>query len=228
MVPEGIKGYRIEKIFSDLAKLSGYDKHKAEHAVIFLDEIDKLFLDDGENEFGSQISAQLLRMIEGRLISVELENEAKSLSFDTSKMLFILGGAFQNILDAKDEYEAVAGFAKKSKPKNKKIVLEDLYEYGVPKELIGRMDKIVNLKKLTQEDYYQILTSTQESPLLEFIDKVEINNNKVVVEENTLKEIANYASQNSLGARAIRQKLNQLFSEVMFESPESENKTFYL
>ncbi len=87
-------------------------------------------------------------------------------------MQFILGGAFQWILDEKAEAKATVGFARATtQEKSHSITLEDLYEQEIPKELLGRMNTIVNLHPLTERDYYNILTKSESSPLKEFIQK---------------------------------------------------------
>jgi len=236
MVSEGIVGYNIGKLAADILQKAENNLKKAEHCVVFFDEMDKLFHPDND-EYGSEVSHQLLRFIEGTTINIskqELYNSNKTTALSTHKMQFILGGAFQWILDKKKQ----SGLGKNmgflnnnATPGNKKhegISLEDLYEEDVPKELLGRMHTIVNLYPLTQEDYYKILTQSTASPLQEFINKINFHGDYVEIENKVIHAIAEYAAKSDLGVRSIRQIIKKLFAEALFLAPNPGNTTHYI
>ena len=236
MVSEGIVGYNIGKLAADILQKANYDIKKAEHAVVFFDEMDKLFHPDND-EYGSEVSHQLLRFIEGTTVNIpkqDLPVQDEGATLSTAKMQFILGGAFQWILDKKEKSTQIKsmGFLNSSKSTVRSdaqaVTLEDLYEEDVPKELLGRMHTIVNLYTLTQEDYYKILTQSSASPLQEFIDKVRFHGDYVVIEEEVIHAIAEYAVKSDLGVRSIRQILKKLFAQALFLAPEAGNKTHYI
>jgi ATP-dependent protease Clp ATPase subunit len=145
---------------------------------------------------------------------------------DTSNMQFILGGAFQWILDSKTETEVTVGFAKEKKLEHsKEISLEDLYRENIPKELLGRMNTIVNLKKLSVDNYFKILKTSKSSPLQEFINKVEFHGDTVEISDDTLYKVAMIAANSELGVRAVKQTLRAMFSEALFLAADGEHKT---
>jgi len=227
MVPEGIKGYSVSTLIQDVISLAGGSIYKASNAVVFLDEIDKLFIqEDSELNYGAKVASQLLRLLEGAMFAMEDSNYQVSTNFSAKYVQFILGGAFQPILDKKQEKKSVMGFATKpTKRYKQKITLEDLYSTNVPKELLGRMGAVVNLHPLNKEDYYKILTQSESSPLKEFINRVEFHGDTVDIDEHTLYEVAQYASKSKLGVRAIKQALKSMFSDALFYAADGEHKT---
>ena len=229
MVPEGIVGYSIGDLAKEILKLSNYDIHKATHCVIFFDEMDKLFKSDDDSNYGHKIASQLLRLIEGSMIKISytyIEREQLPHvieTLDSSNMQFILGGAFQWILDEKSKTKSTVGFAKPTvQEENHSITLEDLYEQDIPKELLGRMNTIVNLHPLTENDYYKILTKSESSPLKEFVKKIEFHGDTVDISDGTLREISKIAANSKLGVRSIKQTLKSMFKDALFIAPEGE------
>jgi len=236
MVSEGIVGYNIGKLAADILKKADFDIKKAEKAVVFFDEMDKLFHPDND-EYGSEVSHQLLRFIEGTTVNIpkqDLPGQDEGATLSTGKMQFILGGAFQWILDKKEKSTQTKSMGFLNKSKNtvqsdlKAVTLEDLYEEDVPKELLGRMHTIVNLYALTQEDYYKILTQSDKSPLQEFIDKVRFHGDDVVIDEDVIEAIAEYAAKSDLGVRSMRQILKKLFAQALFLAPEPGHKVHHI
>lgn len=226
MVAEGIVGYSIGDIGKDILKLANNNMNRATHCVVFFDEMDKLF---NNEEQGDNVASQLLRLIEGTKIKlsytyVELaENPDVIREVDSSNMQFILGGAFQWILDEKSKNKATVGFAKQTvQEENHSITLEDLYEQDIPKELLGRMNTIVNLHPLTENDYYKILTKSESSPLHEFIKKIEFHGDTVDISEDTLRQISKIAVNSKLGVRSIKQTLKSMFKDALFSTPDGE------
>jgi len=234
MVSEGIVGYNIGKLAADILKKAELNTEKAEHCVVFFDEMDKLFHPDGD-QYGSEVSHQLLRFIEGTTINIPKQDAdgVDKYKLNTHKMQFILGGAFQWIVDKKESnLDKSLGFLQDNSPTAKKtkrgITLEELYKEDVPKELLGRMHTIVNLYPLTQEDYYKILTQSDKSPLQEFIDKITFHGDSVIVDEDVLQAVAKYAVKSDLGVRSLRQILKKLFNNALFLAPGANHKTHHI
>ena len=234
MVGEGIVGYNIGKLAADILKKADFDMQKAEYTVVFFDEMDKLFHPDND-EFGSEISHQLLRFIEGTTVNIPKQDIGgeKEYKLDTHKMQFILGGAFQWVVDKKGTGLAKnMGFLQKgvvvAKEEQSRITLEDLYKEDVPKELLGRMHTIVNLYPLGEEDYYKILTQSDKSPLREFINKVTFHGDSVIVDDEVIHAVAKYAANSDLGVRSIRQILKKLFSDALFLAPGTKHRIHHI
>jgi len=230
MVPEGIKGYSVDSLIKDLINLSNGDMDKASKAVVFLDEIDKLFLNnDSDLNYGARVASQLLRLLEGGVFKIYDDNiltSRESIDFNAENIQFILGGAFQSILDNKQTKKPVMGFKKPlANNEMRKITLEDLYQNDVPKELLGRISSIVNLYPLSEDDYYKILTQSKSSPLNEFINKIAFHGDKVDINKETLQEVAKMAAESELGVRTIKQTLKSMFSDALFSVADGECKT---
>lgn len=226
MVPDGIKGYSMDSIGAELVKLSGGNINKLTHAVIFFDEIDKLFIDDSsDSQFGSKVAAQILRILEGGDLKVYKNDDTYTVK--TDNMFFILGGAFQSIIDEKQMRKSTVGFMENNtKDNNIAITLEDLYAYGVPKELLGRVGSVLNISKLNKDDYLNILTKSKSSPLAEFIAKIQYHGSSVDIDMDTLEKIAQKAAQSDLGARGLRQTLKLLFQDALFNAPDNSGKIY--
>ena len=229
MVPEGIKGYSVNSLIQDLIYLADEDIEKASKAVIFLDEMDKLFLgEDSDLNYSKRVTSQLLRLLEESTFKVydSTGGEKESIDFDTKNIQFILGGAFQSILDEKQKRKSVMGFTNDlTETPIQKITLEDLYKTEVPKELLGRMNSIVNIYPLSEDDYYKILTQSESSPLKEFINKINFHGDKVDINDETLQKVAKVAAESELGVRAIKQTLKGMFSDALFSAADGEYKT---
>ena len=235
MVSEGIVGYNVGKLAADIVKKANFKRYAAEHCVVFFDEMDKLFHPD-DDEYGSEVSHQLLRFIEGTTVNIPKQDMdgQEEYRLDTHRMQFILAGAFQWIIDQKQKRvsDSMGFLQEKSSPQYNKalkaITLEDLYKEDVPKELLGRMQSIINLYPLTEEDYYTILAQSDKSPLKEFIAKVEFHGDSVIIEDRVIRAVAKYAANSDLGVRSIRQILKKLFNEALFLAPERGNNTHYI
>lgn len=216
MVPTGIQGYSIDSMAPQIMRLAKNDMKKALTAVVFFDEIDKLFLNSDKSNYGNKIASQLLRLLEGTEITLNSND-----TITTQNMFFILGGAFQDIVDQKSQKKSVAGFANKDDLQSAEphITLEDLYAHSVPKELLGRVGTLINLAQLKEDDYYKILKLGKNSPLYEFTQKVEYHGASVKISDETLRHIANTASKSKLGVRGLRQLIKPFFDKALFEAP---------
>lgn len=228
MVPAGVKGYSLEDIGKELIDIADGDMKKLGSAVVFFDEVDKLLVsDDSELQYGARVTAAMLRLIEGG--ELKIYTNSQTITLDTSNMLFIFGGAFQSILDEKLLVRNTMGFLDNSQTKlSNEITLEDLYNYGVPKELLGRLGAIINLKLLTKEDYINILQNTHNSPLNEFVSKVEFHGSTVSIEKAVLEDIAQKALKSNLGVRGLRQLIKPLFEDILFEVANGVQKRYVI
>lgn len=223
LVEEGIVGKSINDIAKDVIRKANYDIELAKHSIVFFDEYDKLI----NKQSGQSIMVQLLRFAEGADMPINLTqydddkskfHEIQSLS--TKKMLIVFGGAFSWISNKSE-----VGFGK-VQTNTKKLSHEDIEKSGFPKELLGRIKQIIIFDRLTQDDYYKILTQSIDSPLNDYINKIEINDDKIIIEDGVLEKIAKIASSSDFGARKITQILENLFDEIIFKSPEKKIETF--
>jgi ATP-dependent Clp protease ATP-binding subunit ClpX len=226
MVPDGIVGYSLGDLAKDILSKANNNLYKAMHCVVFFDEADKLMT----SQYGRKVINQLLKLIEGTQIKKPYGSSDTVTELDSSNMQFIFGGAFQWILDEKSKTKTQVGFAQQERQEiqTPEITLDDLYADGLSKELLGRIGTIVNLTPLTEDDYYNILTKSDSSPLKKFVTKIEFHGDKVKIPDETLRSIAKMCTQSQLGVRAINQILKTLFKEALFIAPEGECKTHHI
>jgi len=182
LVPEGIVGIAVGDIIRMINDKIEDSKNR-KFCIVYFDEIDKLLLNQN-GTYSKEIISQLLKLIEGESANddEDLIIGGVRLRVDISNILFIFSGAFQKIYDKTD-----------------KISVESLYKENVAKEFLGRMGSIIFLDKLNENDYFNILKNSSDSPLKEFIKKVEFHGDKVKIDDDTIKEIAKMSVKKSLG-----------------------------
>jgi len=239
MVEEGIVGTSVSDIGREILRKSDNDVKRAEHAIVFLDEFDKTM---SGSAFGNTVVNQLLRIIEGAEISIQPNRwddagtRPAVSSLRTNDMFFILGGAFQNLLESKtvkkfgyvvqsqkDKTTADVGRKKTAAS----LCGKDLVELGFPKELDGRINAILTLKPLSEEDFYSILKS-DSSPLREYFKIVRSYGDDVKISEDALREIARQAAKIGLGARSLHKIACSVFEDILYESPNPAIETFLI
>jgi len=223
LVTTGIVGDSVDNIGKDLLRQTNYDIEKAQTSILFFDECDKLLHKDS----GMAVLSQLLRLSEGANLSINISNydydsekfkDIKSIS--TNKMLIIFAGSFQDLID-----KTTVGFNSKA---NKSLSKSDIKKSGLPKEFIGRLKQMIVLNKLSKDDYYNILTNSTSSPLNDYISKLKINGNDLVVDDELLVKITNLASKSDYGVRTIFSILQNLFEDLLFISPQYKDHEFHL
>lgn len=229
LVPEGIVGFCISDLIADILQKASYNLAKASHCVIFFDEVDKLFTSDKTTEYGQKVANQMLKMIEGekiKLSSPKTIGDVVLTELDTTNMQFIFGGAFQWILDGKKESKSTMGFIPHKVIESDALSIEDLYANGVAKEFLGRINTVVNLKSLSLNNIYDILTKSESSPLKKYIDKIKMHGCTVCISEETLQKVAQESANNPLGVRSIDFTLKRIFKDALFTAPEGRVKQF--
>ena len=224
LVSEGIVGVSLGDVAESTVEKASNNIKKAKYSVVFFDEFDKLFKkEDHDNAGNSRVSSQLLRFVEGTSVKYSYKDDEgipATNTLDTDRMLFIFGGAFQWIYDAFKNNDTSIGFGTQEKRHlNKKLTLSDLYTADVPKEILGRINSIVQLQPLNEEDFYNILIQSESSPLREYISKITYHQSEVDIDDNTLRLIAKEAATSQLGVRALGHILEELFKEALFHAP---------
>lgn len=232
----GYVGRDVEEILRDLFFASGKRKSKAERGIVFLDEFDKLskkHVPGGHKDVsGLSVQQALLTMMEGAEYEVKIDKvNGTTIKFDTSQVLFIVGGAFEGIdeiiqkrLDKK-EAKPTLGFG--STPKNDKnfndliemITQEDIINYGIIPEIIGRCPVVTTLKELTEEALENILTKPKHAIIKQYQEIFALDNVALEFEDEAIKAIAKKAKKLNIGARALRNILELTLKTAMFEVP---------
>lgn len=202
-------GYKGKDLSDILKQIIEVNKSTDGTGICFLDEADKKFvpsIDSKGTDYNAALQANLLTFVEGNIQTVELDSDTNKYTFDTSKTMFVFMGAFQNIRDkkqSKHESKSVLGFGaniKKMERTNKvndcfydNITLEDMLEIGMLEELAGRLEQVINLHRIPEEDMLHLLREKTKMIAEEFgID--------ILMSENARKSFLEI-SYSSLGIR---------------------------
>ena len=154
----GYVGLNLQDIFANLIKAANGDIQKAQKGIIILDEFDKIRINASETEtrnigFNQILQKELLAYIEGKVIDVEI-NQTRKVKFDTSELTFIFAGAFQDITERSDVYSPES--------------IINMSQEGYMPELLARINIQHYMPKYTKQDYIDILTKSEISPLQNF------------------------------------------------------------
>ena len=211
----GYVGMDIADVLRPLAKEARNGKLPI--SLVFIDEIDKI-RQGSEREGGAastNVQAELLRLIESPFYRLEVKQPfGKSIyKFDISQVLFVVGGAFEN-LQVKHADKTV-GFAQAPIVQTRTLTADDYIGYGMMPELIGRFSYFVQLKGLEKDELRQILFNPYNGPLQQY---KELLHTSTQVSPTTIEHLLNEACERHLGARGLHQQVGQLFQEAFLEN----------
>lgn len=237
----GYIGDDIESVVSKLLAAADNDVERAEHGIIFIDEIDKIAKKRTTNNrdvSGESVQQGMLKLLEGADIEVPVGATNKNAmvpmaTVNTSNILFICGGAFpdlERIVKERLTKSSSMGFQAELKDKYdndddilSKVEVEDLREFGMIPEFLGRLPIIFSLKGLTQEMLVKILTEPKNAILRQYKKLLEMDEVDLEFEEEALKAIAKKAMEKKTGARALRSTLEHYMTDIMYEIPKDDN-----
>lgn len=223
MSQAGYKGTGTDEILSSLLTLTKGDVEKAEHAIVVLDEFDKIAYSGSESGKISTdgVQNELLKIVEDGVYAVEYNESGMHYTkmVNTEKITFIGVGAFTGIL--KTEKRKQMGFGNDIREKEivkDKVTSEDLINFGIKAELVGRMGKIVKLNELTLETHMEIIKDSEKSLYNSMIKLIKEKGIKIIgSEEEIIKEIAHHAMSKKTGAREIANIVDNMFSDIMYD-----------
>ena len=235
----GYVGEDVENILLRLLENADYNIERAEQGIIYIDEIDKLAR-KGENTSitrdvsGEGVQQALLKILEGTVSKVPLNGgrkhpQAETVNIDTSKILFICGGAFdglEKILHKKSDCKPIGfGADIKDIPDKGTVDLSDvqphdLVKYGMMPELIGRLPVITTLTPLSESDLLRILTEPKNALVKQYQELLALDNVKLEFDDGALQKIADLAIKRKIGARGLRSIVEGALQKIMFEVPD--------
>jgi len=206
------EGY-VELSFSDafrgFVKQSGKDgAKKVESSIVFIDEFDKLCTADTRNGFNVPLQQQMLKIIEGQKLTVSNRNDEV---IDTSRILFILGGNFQHMRDARKDKSSAMGFAATNEAKQKALH-DELADNGMIRELAGRISLVAELHELSLEHMKQIAKARDNvvSQAIEVLDALGIDHK---LTRYRIDKIIKQCIDNKTGARGLQTELDKYLAQ---------------
>lgn len=237
----GYIGDDVESVLSKLLQNADNDVEKAERGIIFIDEIDKIAKKENSHSrdvSGEAVQQGLLKLLEGADVEVPVGATNKNAmvpmtTINTKNILFICGGAFpalEDIIKKRLTKKSSVGFGadlkdRFDKEENilSKFTVEDLREYGMIPEFLGRLPIMYSLSGLTKADLVKILKEPKNAILKQYQKLLALDEVKLEFTDDALEAIAEKALAKKTGARALRAVIEEFMLDIMFQVPRDDS-----
>ena len=237
----GYIGDDIESVLSKLLAAADNDVEKAERGIVFIDEIDKIAKKRNTNQrdvSGESVQQGMLKLLEGAEVEVPVGANSKNAmvpleTINTKNILFICGGAFpelENIIKERLNKQSSIGFFADLKDKYdndknllRQVTVEDIRNFGMIPEFIGRLPIIYTLDALDEDMMVRVLKEPKNAILKQYQKLLALDEVKLDFTEEALRAIAKKAMEKDTGARALRAIIEDFMLDIMYEIPKDEN-----
>ena len=237
----GYIGDDIESVVSKLLAAADNDVEKAEQGIIFIDEIDKIAKKKNTSQrdvSGESVQQGMLKLLEGSDVEVPVGANSKNAmvpltTVNTKNILFICGGAFpdlEGIIKERLTKQATIGFGADLKDKYNndknilsKVTTEDLRNFGMIPEFLGRLPIVFTLQGLNEEMMVKILKEPKNAILKQYQKLLALDEVKLEFDDGALQAIAKKAMEKDTGARALRAIIEEFMLDIMYEIPKDDS-----
>lgn len=237
----GYIGDDVESVLSKLLSAADNDVERAERGIVFIDEIDKIAKKKNTNSrdvSGEAVQQGLLKILEGAEVEVPVGAGSKNAmvpltTINTRNILFICGGAFpdlEDIIKARVNEQTSIGFKADLKDKYdkdpdilQKVTVEDLREFGMIPEFLGRLPILYSLQSLDEDMMVQILKEPKNAILKQYQKLLSLDGVDLKFDDSAYHAIAKKALEKKTGARALRAIIEEFMLDIMYQIPRDDN-----